>query len=455
MNSNVSLSVCTALTLALSLVPPLETELAAAPPERRLSEIPTPDAKLALTAWTPVQQWIVLSAGGSYPLGDYGYKSLGGVVVFVDELGDKLSELGRVGFVGICLDGYGLKGGWAALRWATCGRDVAAIDLKKVEAELVAEHISREDREEVLKAATAKLETARRVGAEVAAAAASDPGLAAVLKLGETAPAEWDAFASEHREAIDRHLKLMDGVRTRKSNDPVFADCYEPTKVAFTKAIKGIKFPTESATDTAMPFYVGIAESTTEGYLATVAYAACAWSQHASGRAIYQAATEIPPGTARIGPRSFTVAKAFDPAFNPRIADRNSMIGNLRYQFDGTIDLGISMAAAIATPSIGKVATVKSDGDVTKITFSAFKDQTCAEYRDTKKIVQIGATGKIYYEQACVHVETVSRQAGDIEVATKYLGGIAVGTRVVAVSDFPVVVVSGKKVTGVLGVSLK
>ncbi len=105
---------------------------------KSLSDFAKPDAKAPVTSWTPVQQ-------SMENLG--GYAGAFGRVVLADELGDKLSHLGRLTTIEICFKQYGALGANAAVQWAVCGDDVRAASLEKADAEMKAEGLSSGDRQ--------------------------------------------------------------------------------------------------------------------------------------------------------------------------------------------------------------------------------------------------------------------------------------------------------------------
>ncbi len=318
--------------------------------------VPDPDVTAPLSSWTPVQQWM--------PGSQLGFTKNNGAAVLADELGDHLSELGRANLIVACL------GSWqesvdAALTWAVCGPDVAALDMKKLEAELTAEQVSPAGVAEVTGKVNQAVENAKKVGAFVEKAAKDDPGIAAILKLGETARTEWAAYASKNREAIDRYFALRDAVRSRKNNDKGFDGCFEPTKAAFAKVVAESKVPLDVNNDP-LPGYFAVFMTTTEGYVASVSWAACAVAQLDGGLSLYAAAANQDGGMIRIGPRTLTIAKAYEASFKPKFADRSVNFSNIKQSWKYGITVpGINPTLAIMTPGGGTVSVVKSEGAVT------------------------------------------------------------------------------------------
>lgn len=418
----------------------------------KIEDVKAPAATDPIQGWTAVQQWMPKGWGGAEPRSTYGYGTRAGAVVLADELGPKLSQLGRASLLAECFTNE-KEDATAAIAWAVCGKDARAFDLKQAEAELVKGGIKSESRADVLATAKAAHDKATKIGAAVEAAAKDDPGLAALLKVADTAREEWSTFASKHQASIDRYLALKDAVRSGKSNHKGFTGCFEATQAPFAKVVKAAKFPWEEEGDP-MPFYVSYLVKTPEGYLATVAYAACAWSHHANLEGMYAAAANQKGGELRAGQRSLVLAKLMDPALKPKFADRSISIDSMRSPWERGVQLsGINWVTAIQTPGGGKLSSVKKDGDVAKLNFSADKVEACLQWRDTNRIQSVSG-GSVTYQKECVKRGKVENQEGEIEVPVKYVGGLAPGVNVITVGATPVVGWKDGKLKAVLGIAL-
>jgi len=99
-------------------------------------QVTKPDLKAPLMSWTPLQQWSPWDRDSS-SRSEYGYGNQAANLLFADELGDKLSELGRASVVDLCFreSQYSAEAK-STLNWALCGPDAKALDLKKLEGEL-------------------------------------------------------------------------------------------------------------------------------------------------------------------------------------------------------------------------------------------------------------------------------------------------------------------------------
>lgn len=420
---------------------------------KKLRDIKAPDKTAPLTSWTPIQQWQPDSSDGY----EYGYSNLSGRLVVADELGDHLSQLGRATLIVHCFRNVKADA-TGALAWMLCGADVTALDVQKLVAELVAEGIEPGSRNEVVGQVKEQLEAAKKIGAAVEAAAKDDPGVASLLGLRESARAEWTAYASKNREAIDRYLALKDAVRSGKSNNKGFDGCYEATKAPFTKLVRSTKFPWDTPRE-AMIGYVAPLLATTHGYITTVAYAACAVGQDKAAESIYAAAANQMGGGARAGARSIALAKALDPAFKPKFADRSLSLNDMAFQWKYGIEMpGVLARASIMNPADGTIAALKRDGETVKVLFRGDTVDACLQWRDTNKVSHVSSSGSVSYERACVKRGSVANQESPVEVPAKYIDGLAPGVNVIvipATQGFPVCAWKGKAFTAILGISTK
>lgn len=430
----------------------MATGVAAAEPDR-IDDTPNP-TKVPQQDWTPTQQWRAFDAmaiqGGMFAR-----------LVFADEMGSKLTELGRGSLITEFFRNSTAKDATSAVLWALAGADAKALDLKKAAAELTAANIYERDAESILDDLTEAKANALKVGAAVEAAAADDPGVAAILKVAETAKAEWATYAGKNAAAYERYLALKDGVRTGKTNHKSFAGCWDATQPAFATLVKATKFPWEVSGDY-LPAYVNAMVSSPETYVTTAAFAACAWSVDPAGEALAAGALNADRvGGIQVGPRTITLTKLMAPALKPKFADRelsqkweNGM--RSRFQNDGRYLMpSINDIMKMMTPLQGALATVKADGDVTNIAFKGSTVDACLQWVSSNKVSSVSASGDVQYEKKCKKRGKVEEQADPTEVATKFAGGFKPGVSVLLVNKFPVTAWQGKKFVAVLGVPVK
>lgn len=441
------------LVLVASLLVPI-----AASADKRMDDIKKPDATAAFTTWTPAQQWM-MSDGDRVA---YGYASEVGALLLADELGDKLSEAGRVSMLDECFGAIYSNAELAnsLIPWAICGEDVKKLDLKKLDAELAAEGIGAEERADAIKDATAVLDKAKKYGEKVDAAAKDDPGVALFLKTAADGRAEWAAWIGKNKPAYDQYLALKDGVRSNKSNNAAFKGCETTTGPAFAKLVKATapKIPWDVGRDY-LPSYTDYMTATIDGYMTTVSYAACAWSHHESGEAIYAAAANHENGNPMVdihgGPRTHALTKFFAATFKPKFADRSIGGDWMTSAWKTGVSMsGVNAIAAIMTPSDGVIGTLKADGDVTKVGFKGDKVEACLQWADSNKVKSISSGGDVQYDKKCLKRGMVDNQTTAVEVPTRYLQGAKVGDNITIVRQFPVVAWKGKKLTMLLGVKL-
>jgi hypothetical protein len=419
---------------------------------RQVGDVKEQDKTTPVQSWTPGQQW--LPSRTNRPT--MGYGSSAGMLVLADELGDKLSELGRASLIDRCFE-YGKEDTTSSLMWALCGHDVKALDLKKAEAELTAEGATPEGTKEILDSVQEIKTRAQKIGDAVEAAAKDDPGVAAMLKLGDAARAEWTAYLGKNKDAFERYLTLKDAVRSGKSNHKSFAGCWEATQPAFAKLVKATKFPWEMSGDY-MPGYMRAMVTTTENYIIAASFAACAYSVHESGEALVGAVmNQDRGGIVRVGWRSIALAKAMDPDFKPKFAERALSLANMRRSWETTsIKLeGVNEVAPIMTPAQGVVGSIKVDGDVAKISFKGDQVETCLQWKTTGRVQSVGAGGDVQYEKECKKRGMVDNQTTATEISAKFAAGIKPGVSVIIVFKFPVTAWKGKKFVSVFGVPVK
>jgi hypothetical protein len=411
---------------------------------KRVRDIAEADQKAPPPTWTPVQQW-----RGNTQLfhGEFGYAT------FADELGSKLSQLGRARVVVECFM-RAKANATDAIIWAMCGDDVAAVDLKGIEAELKAEGISDREREDVKKDIQEALDKAKKVGAAVEAAAKDDPGVAAVLAAGKAARAEWRKFAESHAQLVDTAMQMQAAAYTQHAKN--FPGCADKTRPAFEKLVRSHKF-VDGDGDQVM-VYVNQLRDTPESYLITLAWGACAMALDQGGEGIYAGIAHGQPGRILRGERTYVLVKLFADSLKPKFADRSLNVKQMRDTifYNGGISPPGNDIATMMTPSRGKLKSVKAAGDTVKLGFSADKvDGVCLQWRDTKKVTGVSPGGDVQYEKECVKRGSVDNQTSDVEISSLFVGGLKPGVNVIIVHGLPVVAWVGKKNVAILGVELK
>lgn len=416
--------------------------------------IKMPEKTTPFAEWTAAQQWMPEFRDDARS--DHGYSSNAGMLLLADELGDRFSELGRASLIQKCFRTI-QPDTKALMAWALCAPDVKALDMKKLEKELDAEKVTGDAKADVLQTVKEAMEKAQKIGAIIEAAAKDDPGVQQVLKITDTAKSEWTAYLGKNKAAFDQYLALKDAVRTGKSNNPAFKDCYAATQPAFEKHVKALakKIPWDVGNDY-IPGYMSHLTATPEGYITTVAWAACAWGHDKSGESPYSGAAAGEYGGAfKAGWRTLALGKALDPNLKPKFADRNMPpLDTFQWKY-GVQPAGTSVVAPIVTRNEGVIGKMKKkDDDFTTVSFKGDKVEKCLQWKETNKVTGVTAGGNLQYDHVCLKRGMVDNQVGDTDVPTRYLTGAKAGDTFAEVNKFPVVAWKGKKLTMLFGVKL-
>lgn len=416
-------------------------------PGKQLEDIAKPGVRIA--SWTPVQQFIQLGDRDSYY-----------ALITADELGDKLSQAGRIAVVRRCLGDAKPEARSAAL-WAICSGDVEAFKLDAFGAELAKEGIDAGVRKQLLDSAKQTLDHAKAVGAAVTAAAKEDPGIEAIVAMGPTARNEWREFAAAHADELAALADMQDSVREEKNG--LAKDCVAKTYAPFAKVIRSTKISdADQNLVSTLEYYVNSLPKALEAQLAVLSWSACAALVHTSGGALYTHAvsTRISLGGgqfkrhfARRGPRSLTTAKLFDSKFAPKFTDRNLRLDAMTQPHG---DYRVQVASYPGTQPVSSlVAKLVKDGDATTVKGKSYLAETCVDWRDTKKVNSVDTQGNVHYEKKCAKYENVRYDASDVETATAFVNGISPGLELTAEDNYPIYAMKGRRKVFVLGVPLK
>jgi hypothetical protein len=400
--------------------------------------------------WSPLQQYHAIAQTGASTPDPY--------VAFAiaDELGDRLSQAGRLGVLQVCFK-HDAKDATSSALWAACAADVEAFDAEGLATELQAEGLRTGASKRFVTDARAKLAAAKAIGAAVTDAAKGDPGVAQIVAMGKTAGEEWKAFAAAHAEQLADLAKLQDLVRENKNG--LAGDCLARTRPAMEKVVRATKWREQDIPVDPNYFYVNLTPTTTSAFIATAAWGACLALTHKSGNTIYAAAmqTEYRYSTydfqryLRRGPRTLTVAKLYQDPFKPAFTDRSLDMINKIENPHSSIRAEVEGTQSAHEAVIAKL--VKS-GDETTIKFSSDKVIRCAEWRDTNRVQSIAAGGDVIYVKTCVRRETVDNEYSDVVTATPFTSGLGPGVQLTEELSFPVVGTRGNKFVTALGIKL-
>ncbi len=411
----------TLTALALALIPTI------AMADQKIEDLPKADPKAPLASWTPVQQW----REGDGMTSSHPVK----FSLMADELGSRLSELGRARVIQNCLrHAEKLENG--ALAWSVCRYDVNALDLKKLENELTAAGITGVEKTSTLEYVKDIVKTAKLTGDPIEALAKTEPGVQQILKQGDDARTEWAAYESKNKTIIDRYLALKDAVRTNRGNDQAFAGCYEATQPAFAKVVKAAlsKIPYDTGKDAIDGYtsgYLSYIPTAKESYIAAVSYAACLWSLHDSAAHFYRLAGSQPNGKSIAGPRTLAISKLIDETFKPKFADRSLGFNRPSDWSAGPPVEAASQRDAALVNAEGTIGTMKANGEMTKVVFKGEEFERCIQYKNDA-------------DKTCVKRGMVYDSVGEGTAPTKFLAGAKPGLEVAIKFGFPEVVWSSK-----------
>jgi hypothetical protein len=397
--------------------------------------------------WSPLQQYKAMGGGSTH----YAIPAL----IMADELGDRLSQAGRLAVIYGCL-GNQDKGVRSAALWAICSADVEVFDVNALDKELQQEGLSERARKSLLEDATRSLKEAKEIGAAVTAAAKDDPGVAALVDMGKTARDEWSAFASAHADQLADLAKLQDLVHENKNG--LAGDCVDKTRPAMEKVVRATKWREQDNPVDPNYFYVNLTPATTDAFIATLAWGACVALTHESGTAIYAAAATTSYGYSqqtfrryfRRGPRTLTYAKLYQEPFKPKFAQRDlSMKGGITAP-NGNYEDGNAMK----TPHVAVIAKLVKNGDETTIKFAKDKVMECVDWQSTNKVQSVTPNGDVMYEKKCMRRQAVANEYSDVVTATAFTTGLAPGVQLTEQLNFPMVGTKGGKFVTALGIKL-
>jgi hypothetical protein len=402
-------------------------------PGKKLEDIAVPGAASKRQSWTPLQQYaFIKKTTNRYP-----------AILIADELGDKLSQAGRIALIANCVQSAQEDVVSAAL-WAVCGPDVEAFDVNALQKELQQEGLSGEARKQFVGYANNVIAKSNKVGAAMTEAAKDDPGVAAVVAMGKSAREEWKAFASSHVEDLALLANLEDLFRQDKNG--LAGDCMAKTQPAMEKVVRATKWR-ENDTDK-MPnnFYMSLTPNTLEAHIAIAAWASCVALVHDSGKTVYAAAYGRPY---RRGPRTLAIGKLFGGEFKPKFASRSLSMGAMtnpsERPFMGAMGMG--------TPTDAKISKLVKDGDETTIKFDP-RTYGCTNWESTNKFAGWDSAGTPMYESKCTSRGWYENPKGDVRVATAFTNGLTPGAQVTVEYGFPIVATKGNKYVAAFGIKL-
>lgn len=393
-----------------------------------------PDPHAPLTSWTAAQQYMPDEVSRHY-----GFPAWDGWMVLADELGDRLSQLGRAAMMHEC---FGTNAASAYLMsWAMCRTDFAALDLAKVEAELVAAGVAADERADTMTRIKRDYANAKAVVDKLDGEAPRDPGLQKLLTDVEAGKQEWAAYAAGHAPELALYGKLRDAVRSGKRNDPGFDGCDALTRPPFEKLVRSVakKIPWETET---LEDYMSYVTTTTEAFITTASWAACGYSIHPSMTGLLGQAVTVPAMHANLGWRTLALSKIAVDGYKPRFADSSYYLPDQGKTYVHL--LGVDKGNG--NPTFGEVKKLTKQDDELLISFkTAVAEDVCLRW-ETR-----------YGEKQCAERGDVPDEYQPEAVPTAYSAGIKPNVSVMVQGGFPVEVYNKpkKKMLALFGVALK
>jgi hypothetical protein len=411
-------------------------------------------AQLAWSELGPLDQYAVMHHGmGS----DYDGESNDAAYV-ADALGDKLTEVGRLGFISATCFERKMN----VLALARCVGDLAALDRNKLLTELRADKSYSGFERTIVRLRLHEIEQrGHELDEQVKKWKAKDPAYEKLFEIAEQQRKLWAEYRKTHAALLDLVLAMEDArsTRSRKRYEGCDARTWEAWKAAVgampQSSFSEVVIEENDIFGRYADVAVGVIIRDPAGYLASLALILC--HEHDENRdglveklsRIYQ----IWPGTR--GPRTSLHsalllaglelddrdAKLELPGIQRNYKKKNSGYGTWFATFDA------------AKPA--------KDGDTVTLSWGAKAEKypQCVDMRTSKRISRIDANGNVQYERTCMkYKDVVSTQTRNpITVRSRYAAGLKKGMVVAVVgNDVPFLVwpKGGKTLTHIAGVPL-
>ena len=406
--------------------------------DRNGLRIKAPDAKLAMSAYDPLDQYAAI-AYTKYSSGDAHYMT--------DALDGRLSEAGRLAYIGLCLESK------KPVVWAMCQADMLALDAKKLSTEIRANTMRPGYERAIVRIV---MDTLRTKIAERATAIkqlqADEPGYIKLFEIADAARASYKVAPDVLAIAL-----AMDDAATTSSNK-AYAGCDDRTWPALKAAIAAIpasKFeglkdePGSSFLDNVAAVLI----NDPTAYVAAAAHVLC--NASAADALVVQLAAAMHRWAGFRGPRNAALTA---------MVSANVQLDTRGAQIDWPSVRRFSSVRASSTSSgggRGPVASVKKDGATITVEFvkKLRKESVCTDWKDTNRITAITSTGTIVYDYICTKrgTITVNDAPGPRSVSPRYAEGVKAGVTVSITSDVVAGVWSkvGTPPIRVLGVPVK
>lgn len=404
---------------------------------RRDGQLQRADDKLALSAYSPIDQYEALRRAA-----DPAY--------LADAFGARLSLAGRMAYVQRCLDG-------APVAWAMCQADVEALDAARLSAELRTDtahdgfHRTRL-RLEAYQLADQLVAHAARVRQVIA----KDAGYRQLFELAAAAHKDWGKVTP----ALVERMAAMDDARVTGSRR-ASAGCGEATWQAFGEVVARLparQFAGIQATITEPWLAQAMARviASPDGYLASLALLECAVLEAKPDYLTRVLGDVLARWPGYRGPRTATHTAALSAGIT--LDDRDAKLEL------PTVDRGWLDAVPLSSggSATGTILALEPAGDVVTLTFAKIKgtQQRCVRGRTTNRITQIRGDGTLVYEYQCLEERTetyAEPPAPPQQIAARYARGLKPGMFVTTVEAVVTVAYAkgAKTPSSILGIPVK
>ena len=411
-----------------------------------------PDGKyLGIASLTPLQQYYVirtfLPSGENPSLDDRSY--------FLDALGPKVSEFGKMAYAIVCIKAQPHP---TSYQLAMCVPDARSVDRKKLAQEIRSAKVYASQKMKMRFAVLEFFDVLPDLDKEIKYWTAFDPAYAKMLDIGTKVRADWEQVWKTETKALDAAL-AMDDARETKSKK-AHEGCSDTTWAAFKEVVAAMpasKFVTTKEADWGNPVLT-VALSSPRAYLASVALASCEKEDQDGLISSLHSTLGNLPGMR--GPRLATWQAIIDTNLSLDTQGETISYGIPSHskRFYGRDNSARSGYAFGTVTKIGK----PDDKGLVEVTFATKTEsrEECVSSKTTNRISHWLSDGSPVYYYTCLKYGVVKHDQTPkpTKVNKRYLDGLKPGTTTVIINEVPFVVFpkGGKKTpAAVLGVIVK
>ena len=377
------------------------------------------EPKHAWSTLDPIEQYAIIRNSD--------FQSRDNSTYIVDALDDRLTALGRFGYVSLCMK----RDFDNPVDMATCQPDIDAFDPAQALAEIAADKKHPEGQHAALRDGLTSLKG--KLAERATAVKALLDKDASYKKMFELAASARKDFAA-HKNAPLRELVLaMDDARATRSRKAL-EGCEDKTWKAWTAAVSAI--PAKRFSLVYKDVFTEIVEPAAativgepDGYLAAVALSACFGEKPDILVKYVQHALLFWPGYR--GPRSASQLAIMQASLT--LDDRDSKLEypriDRRELFTGN---GNGGDLSFSGSSRGPVVSVAPKGALTHVVFgpTKTKETQCADYRAGKRLSRIESGGRLVYEGTCykyIQVMVTHDPSKPIDTSIRYAASVKAG----------------------------